>query len=308
MSDLSKLPYKQASILVTGGLGFIGSALVQNLARLLPVRLVVLGRDSASAKVLSCEVEYRQLDLTTATGADLHWLKDAFDYVFHCAGVIDQSNTPGIYQRQIAAHLDVTLRLLESTRGDRLKRFIQLGSNAEYGTAPTPQSANGLCRPNSAYGVSKLAASSAVIAHALADKVPAIVVRPFLVYGRGMADKSLLAMALKAAREKMEFATTLGEQTRDFVPVEKVVADLLVAARDPFLVGQIVNSCSGVERTIRTVLAELAELAPGFMPLFGKVPYRDTELMRSVGVPYAPMSPPDAEASLRAFFIDQLSR
>jgi len=180
-------------------------------------------------------------------------------------------------------------------------RFVCLGSNAEYGAAPCPQSPDGPTFPNSAYGVTKLAATALVLAKAVSKDLPATVVRPFLVYGAGQSPRSFLAAALQAARAGREFPTSPGGQTRDFVFVEEVVTDLLEIARDAATLGRCVNSCSGQERSLRSVLELMQELYPTFHPVFGAVPYRPTELMRSCGVPYRLSAKAAGETALRRF-------
>jgi UDP-glucose 4-epimerase len=229
-----------------------------------------------------------------------------FDFIFHCAGVIDQGVRPGLYEAQWAAHGLSALHLAEEVAGTK-SRLVHIGSNAEYGAAPCPQAPDGPACPNSAYGVSKLAATTMVCAKCSSEGLRAVVVRPFLVYGEGQPAECFLNLAVEAARKRSGFLTSPGGQTRDFVPVDWVVRDLLRAATDDSAVGQIVNSCTSHETTLHDVLAMLVKLAPGFQPAFGAVPYRATELMRSAGVPYTPVSAEEAHRRLELFLSDQIS-
>ena len=283
----------QAKVLVTGGQGFIGRHLVERLradqAEVWVAARTVVPRDRALA-----------VDLTDRPAVRALFGAHAFDVVFHCAGTIDQGVKPGLYQRQMQLHFDATLHLVEEGSG-RMKRLIHLGSNAEYGSAPCPQDPAGPAQPNSAYGVSKLAATCLVVAKAGSEGLPATVVRPFLVYGAGQAAGGFLAQAIRAARAGGEFPTSPGGQTRDFVPVDAVVEDLIRVSMDRRLEGRVVNSCTGVERSVRSVLELLRELAPTFAPRYGALPYRETELMRSVGVPLQAWDEASATVALRTF-------
>lgn len=281
-------------VLVTGGTGFIGRHLVAALrARGCEVTVAGLGNANQSPDLT--------LNLTQRSEVLRVLGTEKFDFAFHCAGTIDQGVRPGIYPEQVDAHITATVNLLDALDAARPKRLVHIGSNAEYGAAPCPQRGDGPAWPNSAYGATKLGATAVVMARARSEGYPSVVVRPFLVYGAGMAEKSFLGQALRAARCGEAFPTTAGGQTRDFVPIGRVVADLLRAATDAAIVGQAVNSCTGVERTLRSVLEIVAEFAPNFRPQFGAVPYRTTELMRSVGVPYSPTSGQDSTADLRDF-------
>jgi nucleoside-diphosphate-sugar epimerase len=240
--------------------------------------------------------------------ADQESLKTAlgglgFDYVIHAAGVIDQGVRPGIYKEQLNSHLHATLNLVEAIDRSELKRFVQIGSNAEYGAAPCPNVPDGPTSPNSAYGVSKLAATRLILAKFLSERLPATVVRPFLIYGPDQGP-GFFFHALKAAREGLPFPTSPGLQTRDFVPVSWVVEDIMQAALDEGALGRVVNSCSGCERSIRSVLELTATIIPSFKPIFGAVPVRPTELMRSVGTPYQNRSQGTADSVLAAFIRD----
>lgn len=281
-------------VLVTGGGGFIGRHLVAAL-RARDCEVTVAGRGNLS------NPPNLILDLTQRPEVERVLRTEKFDFVFHCAGTIDQAVRPGIFAEQVDAHVVATVNLLEALDAARPKRFVYIGSNAEYGSAPCPQRPDGPTWPNSAYGATKLGATAVVLARARSEDYPATVVRPFLVYGEGQSPRSILSAALAAAERGAEFPTTPGGQTRDFVPVAWVVEDLLRAAEDPALLGKIANSCTGHPRTIRQVLEKLGELFPEFRPQFGALPYRATELMESFGEPMTARSATATDEALARF-------
>lgn len=296
MNAASPTAWKEARVLITGATGFIGANLTEHLHRQGCQHLFTLSR----RPFLSPGVTHVTADLCDSQELKKQVGHMQFDYVFHCAGVIDQGVSPGIYPRQMAAHFNSTLNLLDCLPWPTA-RFVHFGSNAEYGSASCPQSPDGPTTPNSAYGVSKLAATHLVLAKAAVEGLRATVIRPFLVYGHGQSARSFLAQALLAARAQAEFPTSPGGQTRDFVDVRKVVQDALIAANDAAVAGRVINSCSGVERTVRSVLEILRELYPRFSPRFGEVNYRPAELMRSVGKPYQQQAAAEATEALVSF-------
>ena len=178
-----------------------------------------------------------------------------------------------------------------------------MGSNAEYGIAPCPHPVTAQEAPVTAYAASKLAATKMVLARAQSEDLPAVVVRPFLVYGRGQNPQSLLQSALNAAIEGNELAVTGGDQTRDFVSVEKFCEDIIVIAELPAesSLGRLYNICTGVEISVREVLTLIQTVYPQFRPTFATMPYRKTEIMHSAGVPFRGLTEEEVRSALLAF-------
>lgn len=287
-------------ILITGADGFFGRHLVNMLRvaganRLTLIDLYPPGASNSDGEK-SIALDLTNRDQVLQFGQDQH-----FDTVFHLAGKIDQSIRSGIYLEQFKLHFEATLNLIDAFSPHNPGRFIYVGSNAEYGNASCPHSHTTCEAPNSAYGVSKLATSKMVLAKAASENFPAVVVRPFLIYGKGQGRQSFLQMALDAAREGQDFPMTGGEQTRDWVSVEKVVLDLVSIASAPFKPGRIYNICTGVEIKIIEVLMLIKKHYPSFNPIIGAMPYRKSELMRSVGIPYAGISKTAAVQELSDF-------
>lgn len=291
-------------ILVTGGTGFIGRPLVCALAAKNPASIAVLSRGSLLHE--RSDFESVVLDLADAASVSSWFHGREFDLVYHLAGVIDQSTRPGIYAEQLKCHVQATLNLVEALAG-RVGRFVHVGSNAEYGAAPCPQAPNGPAWPNSAYGLSKHAASQLVLAKHCSENFPTVVARPFLVYGPGQGKKNVLGLALMAALGRRDFPTTLGRQTRDFTPLSKVVSELVELGFVPGVEGSAFNLCTGVELELREPLEMLQRVCPDFNPRFGDVPYRATELLHSSGVPFRSVTPDVVRQALLEFLQNVLS-
>jgi nucleoside-diphosphate-sugar epimerase len=286
-------------VLVAGGGGFIGRAVVRELLARGARDVTVLSRHPGASPpgCRSLGVDLRDRAATAACLAGTR-----FDLVINAAGTIDQSTTPTIYHEAFEQNFATALHLVLALQDAGVGRFVHLGSNAEYGHAPPPHGSDTAERPVSAYGVAKLAATNLVRAKAHAEGFPGCVVRPFMVYGEGQSPRSLLSQVIDAARSRRELPTTPGEQTRDFVRVDRVARDVLaVAVAEPFAPGAVCNSCTGVETSVRDVLAHLHARYPGFRPRLGAVPYRAGELMRSVGVPLGAVSAAEARGELFDF-------
>lgn len=270
------LSMSNKSVLVLGATGFIGGALFR--------RLQSLGyRVSGVSKTVS-NANIFQIDLRDATAVSGFFNKNKFDIIYNCSGRIDQSTGYQKYLELCSDLLVPTLTAIEEVYHHAPEtRFVHVGTNAEYGIAPVPHGALTKCEPNSAYGSLKLAATEAVLAKARSEGLNAVVARPFLVFGPGAPKSNFVEMIIRSIQIGAEFPTTHGEQTRDFIEVSHVVNQIINLGLDLNVRGQVVNICSGHEMRIRDILLAVQKEFPRFNPSFGKLPYRPTEIMRSVG-------------------------
>src|SRR5205814_3234930 len=107
------------------------------------------------------------------------------DVAFHQAGqpVVRHSWAAG-FGSYVEHNIMVTHRLLETLRSRPPHRFVFASSSSVYGNAPGyPTSEGELPRPQSPYGVTKLAAEHLCALYARTDGVPTVALRYFTVYG-----------------------------------------------------------------------------------------------------------------------------
>ena len=277
MSDMPS--WNNRRILITGAQGFIGRHLTKAIAVLNPKELILVGQSVQKYPEDAPIAQYVQLDLRNRSAVEDFARDREFDTIFNLAGKIDQSIRPNIYQEQMEINYLGTLNLVESFLG-KVKHFIQMGSNAEYGNATTPHGPQTVELPNSAYGVSKLAATKMILAKRQSENFPGTVVRPFLVFGTGQNERSFLGLIVTSIKESKVFETTSCTQTRDFTPVEFVVESLInVDSSDVLL-----NICSGVEIQLIDVLNTVSVNFTNFKYELGKISERKTELKQSLGL------------------------
>src|SRR5262247_4715748 len=146
-----------ATYLVTGGAGFIGSHLVEELVRrgdrVRVVDNLSTGKRQNIAHLSSVEfVEGELADLEVARRA-----VDGMDYVLHQAAI---PSVPCSVQDPITsnrANIDATLNVLVAARDARVKRLVFAGSSSEYGNAPTlPKREDMAPSPLSPYALQKV--------------------------------------------------------------------------------------------------------------------------------------------------------
>jgi GDP-4-dehydro-6-deoxy-D-mannose reductase len=280
--DIDLPNWNQARILVTGAQGFIGQHLTKKLSSFNPQRLILLGRSESNLKKNESSLEYVRLDLTNKTDIVSFAQQNEIDIIYNLAGRIDQSTGLGKYEDLFTANYLTALHLVEAFQ-DKIKLFVHIGTNAEYGNAPIPHHPVMTCEePNSAYGVSKLAATKMLLAKAQSENLKIKVFRPFLVFGQGQNANSLLEQVVKACKVKEKMLTSANKQTRDFISVVRVVDKLI--DRDVLLSDvKVENICSGSEIAIRDILESVKLRFSGFNYMYTETFVRRSEITRSVG-------------------------
>ena len=216
-------------VLVTGGLGFLGSRLCDALLdEGCAVRCVddLSGRYAPSAGAPAASV-------LAARGAEVLVERARTSHVRGVDAVIHLAALPGVRTRhpvQRLRHTNVSLpeELAAAARAHRA-RFVLISSSSVYGNAhvlPTPEDA--ALAPLNSYALSKVEAERAV----LASGADAVIVRPFTVYGPGQRPEMAFARWIAAieADEPVPLHAAPGT-ARDFTYVDDAVAGVIAALR-----------------------------------------------------------------------------
>jgi nucleoside-diphosphate-sugar epimerase len=245
--------------LVTGGAGFIGAHLVAGLlARGWRVRVL----DDLSSGRREALPAHPALEVVTGDVRDAAALARTLagvEVVFHQAAL---RSVPRSMEDPFAYH-DVnvtgTLRLLLAARGAGVRRLVAASSSSVYGDQRALPLHEGLLpRPVSPYGATKLAAEHYCAAFARHYGLETVSLRYFNVFGPGqdpLAEHAAVVprFILAARRGQPLEIQGDGEQTRDFVYVDNVVAANLAAAEAPGVAGEVFNVGAGTERSVLDV-------------------------------------------------------
>lgn len=255
--------------LVTGAAGFIGSHLCRELLN-----------NGHSVDGIDCFTDFyprwvKERNIAPLVGrknfsfcaddvleVDTNQLLDGVDIVFHLAaqaGVrASWGNNFSVYvQNNILA----TQKLLEAARSKRLRRFVFASSSSVYGLTPKlPMSEDGLCRPLSPYGVTKLAAEQLCFLYYKNFEIPTISLRFFTVYGPGQRPDMAFHRFFKSIAEGRPIVIFGdGEQTRDFTYVGDIVAACLQAV-ERGRPGEAYNIGGGHQEKLSSLLPLLEEI------------------------------------------------
>jgi len=255
------------AVAVTGAAGFVGRRLVARL-QALGARVSAIGRDAPP------------LHDVPALRAALRDVRCVFHLAALTSPTRDPADLPGLLHVNAEGTACVLAACPEGLRG-----FITLGSAEEFGPeAAVPIADDAPARPQSPYGISKLAATEVTLAAARARGVPATVLRAFLLYGPGQSLRFLIPQLVEAVRTGVPVDMTPGEQTRDLLHVDDAVEALIAAIGTPALAGTTANLCSGRETSLQEIVSIFEKRSP--MPTLarlGALPYRSNEIFRYVG-------------------------
>lgn len=250
-------------VLVTGAGGFIGSHLVETLAKQgASVRAWVRYTSRAEMgllKFLPAEI----LSKIEIFSGDLLEPQTAFEAVEGCGlvfhlGALISIPYSYLHPREVAAtNFLGTLNILMACKNTRIERLIHTSTSEVYGTArQVPIREDHPLQAQSPYAASKIGADKLVESFYRAFNLPVITVRPFNTYGPRQSARAVIpAIITQALVNKTVFLGNL-ETTRDFTFVSDTVAGFIGAAKTGGIEGRVLNLGSGQEIRI----ADLAEL------------------------------------------------
>jgi nucleoside-diphosphate-sugar epimerase len=246
--------------LVTGGAGFIGSHLAEELIRRgRPVRIadnLITGSKQNIEHLRG--VEFLEGDLADPAFAER--AVDGMTFVLHQAAI---PSVPRSIEDPVASHranVEASLNVLMAARRAGVRRVVYAGSSSVYGdTEVLPKREDMPTRPLSPYALQKLVAEEYCRLFARLYDLETVTVRYFNVFGPRQDPGSpysgvisLFASALLAGRQPVIFGD--GEQTRDFTYVANVVDGVLRACEAPAVSGQVLNVATGRRISLNDLL------------------------------------------------------
>ena len=258
-----------ASVLVTGGAGFIGSHLVDRVIREGAREVVVIDNlflgyeENLSDALREGAVLYKD-DAEIASSLEYIFERHDVDVVFNAAtkalnySFVNPANAFG-------TNVNVVLNLLELQRRKAFTTLCHFSTSEVYGTAVyEPMDEKHPRNPTTAYAAGKAAADLAVQSYVRMFELDAFIVRPFNNYGPRQNYKGFLAGVIPITVWRIlngippEIHGT-GEQTRDFIYVLDTV-DAIVRLFDILATGDDVNISTEGQISIREVIRQVTEM------------------------------------------------
>jgi nucleoside-diphosphate-sugar epimerase len=257
-------------VVVTGAAGFIGSHLTESL---LADGHEVVGVDAfvdyypRAQKERNLAGPRAQRGFSLVEGRlqdlDLVPLLAGVGQVYHLAA---QAGVRASWGREFAGYTDhnvlATQRLLEAALQAGVPRVVYASSSSVYGDAPSlPLREDGVCRPLSPYGVTKLAAENLCLLYEKNHGLPTVSLRYFTVYGPRQRPDMAFHKFLKTCRDGGTIRVYGdGQQTRDFTFIADIVAATR-AAGDSGRPGCVYNVGGGERIALLDVLKMVQDVA-----------------------------------------------
>jgi nucleoside-diphosphate-sugar epimerase len=258
---------RSVRVLVTGGAGFIGANLVEELlAGGHEVR--VLDNFSTGHRHNHSGVE----DEVELIEGDLRSYERVHHAVRGCEVVFHQGALPSVprsVQDPITTseiNVGGTLNVLLTARDEGVRRVVFASSSSIYGDAPGfPRTERQAPMPLAPYAVSKLAAEQYCRVFAKVYGLETVSLRYFNVFGKRQDPASQYSaviprfiMAMRDGRAPTIYGS--GEQSRDFTHVDDVVAANLLAAQAPAATGGVFNIACGTHHSLNDLIVSLNRL------------------------------------------------
>ena len=256
-----------ANYLVTGGAGFIGSNIVEELVRR---RQKVRVLDSfITGKRENLKPFSGRIELVKGDIRDKDALKRALkgiDYVIHQAAL--RSVPKSVDDPFSTNDINVfgTLNLLMAAKKAGVRRVVYASSSSVYGEAKKfPQRETDHLSPISPYGVSKLAAENYCITFARTFGLETVSLRYFNVFGPRQNPESKYSAVIPAflftmAKGSSPVVEWDGKQSRDFTYVGNVVEANLRACVKKGISGEVFNVACGTTTSVNGIVGELNKI------------------------------------------------
>jgi nucleoside-diphosphate-sugar epimerase len=253
--------------LVTGGAGFIGSNIVDELVK--RGQEVVVLDDLSAGKKANLAAVRDKINLHIGTITDLAAVQSAckgIHYVIHLAArtSVPRSVLDPLESNHV--NIDGTLNVLVAARDAQVRRFVFAASSAAYGETPTlPKVETMPAEPISPYGVTKYVGEIYAQVFGRVYGLENACIRYFNVFGPRQDPSSqysgvLSRFMLAVIEGQAPVIYGDGEQSRDFTYVDNVVDETLRACEAPGASGLVFNGGTGARITLNQVLQMLSRI------------------------------------------------
>lgn len=250
--------------LITGGTGFLGTALANALARQGHTVRAIDDESASDRARLDPAVHFTRGDVNDIP--KLWSLLQGIDCVFHLAARVSVSESV-LYPRDYnATNVGGTVSLIQAVRDAGVRRIVFTSSGTVYGEQTEERvREDAIPNPGSPYAVSKLAAEHYVNTIGALWGIDTVILRIFNAYGPGQQLRPSHPPVVPAVlRQALGGGSIIvhgdGRQQRDFVYVDDVVNALMASGTASTVNRLIINVGSGVPTSINDVVGTVGRV------------------------------------------------
>ena len=273
---------KNDRLLVVGGTGFIGQHVV-NKALDKGFDITILTKNNHNFTDKLDGVTYLSADIGHKASLLTRLQSKVFDYVINLGGYIDHANYSNGGDEVYDVHFNGVRNLIDCLDKPKIKSFIQIGSSDEYGNNSAPQIETQREAPISPYSCAKVASTHFLQTLYKTEGFPAVILRPFLVYGPGQSIERFIPQIIKGCINNQEFPTSKGEQLRDFCFINDIIQAIFSSLDNDNAHGEVINIASGKPISIKQMVNTIVNMTGSGEPQFDQVAYRNGENMTLYG-------------------------
>lgn len=265
--------------IVTGGAGFIGSALVRTLLERADGEVEVIDNlltgYERNLEEVKNRIKLHRIDIRD--GAALAPVIRGADTVYHLAAIPSVPRSIDDPEPSHNVNINGTFNVLRAAASGGVRRLVYAASSSAYGDSETlPKVESMMPLPKSPYAVQKLVGEQYAAVFHSCFGLETVALRFFNVYGPRQDPSSAYSGVLSLFMKHLLAGTTPtifgdGEQSRDFTYVDDVAALCVKASLAPGAAGKMYNAGNGGRYTLKFVWEILqkmegVQIAPRFGP------------------------------------------
>lgn len=244
----------KGKILITGATGFVGSALCNTLIQ---NELSVVGVSRGKTTQ-----PWHVLGPSLSVDADWSALLINVSVVIHCAALVHQMRCGDNVSRDdyLRINTEGTLKLARDAVAGGVKRFIYLSSvkvNGEFSQVDKPFSTSNEHIPADPYGFSKYQAETQLLQLAKETGLEVVIIRPPLVYGKGV--KANFLSMVKWVKMRLPLPFSRVDALRSLVYIDNLVDLIVVCCTHPNANGRVFMVSDDHDVTLPDLLSEIAD-------------------------------------------------
>ena len=254
------------NVLVTGGDGFVGSHLTEQLVKL-GYKVKSLSQYNSFnnwgwLEDLECK---NDIEILSGDIRDYHFcnkISKGVDIIFHLASLIAIPYSYIAPDSYVDTNIKGTLNMCQAAKENKVQRFIHTSTSEVYGTAKyVPIDEDHPLQPQSPYSATKIGADAMAMSFYNAFDLPVTIVRPFNTYGPRQSARAVIPTVIIQIAMGMD-EINLGDisPTRDFNYVEDTCRGFILLSENKAAIGQTINIGSNTEISISDTVDLIKEL------------------------------------------------